>query len=274
MRLVVVGTGLMGGSFALAARARNLFEEILGVEPDPARGRRAVARGVVDGLVDTVPDDADAVLLAGPSHTVAGWVVRLADHPGVLFDLASVKEAVLDEVRALQGTLPGRFVPCHPITGSEKSGPDAADAALFQGSEVILTPGPETDPDSLARVAGWWQAVGARTLSMEPRCHDDILAVTSHLPHLLAFAYLQRVGDRHLAHAAGGFRDFTRIGAADADLWAPVFDLNRRALLTALDDLETDLAQLRGYIESGDQLGLKALIRAAAERRRRFSDDS
>ncbi len=266
----MIGTGLIGGSFALAARRQGLFEGVVGIEPDGERGRRAVALGVVDEVVAAVPDDAGAILLAGPSQTIAPWVIRLAGHAATVFDAGSVKAAVLDEVRAsCGGTLPPRFVPCHPLAGSEQSGPDAADAGLFREAEVILTPVPETDPAALLRVSDWWRAVGARTSTMTADQHDAVLAVTSHLPHLLAFAYLQQVNGEHLQHTAGGFRDFTRIGAADADMWAPIFRLNRKRLLAALDDLEQSLATVRALIENGDgdAAALAAFIRQAAARR-------
>jgi prephenate dehydrogenase len=269
MRLVVVGTGLMGGSFALAARQCGLFGEVLGIEPDPERARRAQELGLVDAVVETVPPDADAVLLASPSQTIAPWVVRLAEHPGIVFDTASVKAGVLAQIRAA-GPLPPRFVPCHPLAGGERSGPQAADEALYRGNAVVLTPEGETDAAAVEQVAGWWRRLGARVQIMEAQHHDEVLARTSHLPHLLAFAYLRCVSDADLAHAAGGFRDFSRIGAADADMWGPIFTLNRSAVLAALDDVEAQLHRVRDLLERGDEPALKVLITAAAERRRKF----
>lgn len=266
MRLAVVGTGLIGSSFALGARRAGLFESVVGVEPDTGRASRARALGVVDDTVDAVPADADGVLLAGPSHTIADWVTRLAGHRGILFDAGSVKVPVLAAARR-SGALPSRFVPCHPLAGSERSGPDAARADLFEGAEVIVTPVPETDRAALATVAGWWQALGARVTEMGAGDHDRVLAVTSHLPHLVAFAYLQQITGEHRPHTAGGFRDFTRIGAADADMWTPIFQLNRDAVLAALDDLERALGDVRDLLSTGDADGLAAFIRRAAERR-------
>jgi cyclohexadieny/prephenate dehydrogenase / 3-phosphoshikimate 1-carboxyvinyltransferase len=270
MRLVVVGTGLMGGSFALAARQCGLFAEVLGLEPNAERARRALELGLVNGVVDAVPADADAVLLAIPSNAIAGWVTSLADHAGIVFDLGSVKGAILAQIRAC-GPLPPRFVPCHPLAGSEKSGPQAADEALYRGNAVVLTPGAETDRGAVEQVAGWWRRLGAQVRFMAADRHDEVLALTSHLPHLLAFAYLRCVGDDALDHAAGGFRDFTRIGAADAEMWAPIFSLNRRALLAALDGAEAELARVRALLEAGSEPELKAFIATAAERRRKFS---
>jgi cyclohexadieny/prephenate dehydrogenase / 3-phosphoshikimate 1-carboxyvinyltransferase len=273
MRLVVIGTGLMGGSFALAARQCGLFTELLGVEPDAGRADRARRLGLVDAVVEAVPEDADAVLLASPSHTVAGWVALLRNHPGIVFDLASVKGGVLRQIRAA-GPLPPRFVPCHPLTGSEQSGPQAADEALYRDNPVVLTPEPETDPAAVERVAGWWCRLGAQVQYMSADRHDEVLARTSHLPHLLAFAYLHCVSDADLGHAAGGFRDFTRIGAADADMWSPIFTLNRRAVLAALDGVEAELARVRGLLEGGSEEQLREFLVTAAERRRKLPNGS
>ena len=129
MRLAVVGTGLIGSSFALGARRAGLFESVVGIEPDAGRAARAQALGIVDAVADDVPADADGVLLAGPSHTIADWVTRLADHAGIVFDAGSVKAPVLAAARR-SGVLPARFVPCHPLAGSERSGPEAARADL------------------------------------------------------------------------------------------------------------------------------------------------
>jgi cyclohexadieny/prephenate dehydrogenase / 3-phosphoshikimate 1-carboxyvinyltransferase len=270
MRLVIVGTGLMGGSFALAARECGLFAEIVGIEPDLQRAQSARRLGLVDDLVDSVPADADAVLLASPSQTIASWVARLAEHPAIVFDTGSVKGAVLTQVRAA-GPMPPRFVPCHPLAGSERSGPQAADGALFRNNTVVLTPEAETDADAVERVAGWWLRLGAQVRYMSPERHDEVLARTSHLPHLLAFAFLRAVSDEDLGYGAGGFRDFTRIGAADADMWVPIFTLNRRAVLAALDAMEVELAHARRLLEHAGEAELKAFIAAAGERRRKFS---
>ncbi|MEZ5557138.1 MAG: prephenate dehydrogenase/arogenate dehydrogenase family protein [Pseudomonadales bacterium] len=268
MQLVVIGTGLIGGSFALAARRHGLFDEFVGIEPDAQRGAEALALGVVDRLCDDVPRTADAVVIASPGETIGAWVARLAGHRAVVFDTGSVKAPVIAAVRAHCGALPPRFVPAHPIAGKERSGPAAADAELFEGQQVILTPAPETDPDACARVEAWWRALGSTVIRLDAAQHDTIYAVTSHLPHLLAFAYLQQVDGLHLQHAGGGFRDFSRIGAADPDMWAPIFELNRGALLAALERFETDLAELRRLIEAGDTAGIKSYLMRSRARRR------
>ncbi len=263
MKLAVVGTGLIGGSFALGARTRNLFQEFVGVDPLPSAGEQAVALGIVDEAVDDVPPDADAILLSGPSDTIADWVVRLADHQGIVFDVGSVKAAIIDAVRDRLGKLPERFVPCHPIAGRERSGPSAAHEDLFADRMVIQTPQPETSAQALEQVVFWWRSLGARTFTMEAASHDEIYGLTSHLPHLLAFAYLQRIERDHLQHAGGGFRDFSRIGGSDPDMWTAIFELNQSALLPAVDAFMADLERLRTALEQRDTDALREMLQAA-----------
>ncbi len=223
--------------------------------------------------MDEVPAASDAVLIAGPSDSVADWIVRLADHPGILFDAGSVKGAILDAIGAQLGGVPERFVPCHPIAGRELSGPGAANEDLFAERLVVQTPLAGTDPEALERVAYWWRSLGARVESMEPGLHDRVYALTSHLPHLIAFAYMQQIESSHLDHAGAGFRDFSRIGASDADMWTAIFGLNRDAVLAALAGFEADLARLRGAIEADDEAAVRAYIVKASERRRGYQGD-
>lgn len=267
MLLTVVGTGLIGGSFALGARTRNLFQRFVGVEPDAERADTAVRLGIVDEVVSTVPLESDAVLVAGPSDVVADWVVQLADHPGVIFDVGSVKGAIVRSIRERLGRVPARYVPCHPIAGKELSGPAAADEDLFADRLVIQTPGDDTDPSALEQVVYWWRSLGARVQSMDPKIHDEIYALTSHLPHLLAFAYLQRIEPLHLDHTGGGFRDFSRIGGSDPEMWSAIFGLNREALLQALGAFENDLAAIRDAIGRDDVAEIRRWITNARDRR-------
>lgn len=273
MLLTVVGTGLIGGSFALGARTRNLFQTFVGVDPDPDNAEAALKFGIVDEIADEVPAASDAVLIAGPSDSVAGWVTRLADHPGILFDAGSVKGAILNAISEQLGRVPERFVPCHPIAGREVSGPGAANEDLFAERLVVQTPVAGTDPEALEQVAYWWRSLGARVESMDPELHDRTYALTSHLPHLIAFAYMQQIEPSHLNHAGGGFRDFSRIGASDADMWSAIFGLNREAVLAALAGFEEDLARLRKAIEADDEAAVRAFIAKASERRRGYHGD-
>ncbi|MGE0624736.1 MAG: prephenate dehydrogenase [Pseudomonadales bacterium] len=266
--LTIVGIGLIGASFALAAR--SAFSRISVLDPRDDHVAYALANGVADARVAAVPDTADAVLLACPSDHIAPWVVELAEHPGTVFDTGSVKGAVLEEIEAELGTVPHNFVPAHPIAGLERSGPAAASADLFAGRLVILTPVAATDPARLQRVRTWWEQTGAVVEQMPPGLHDAIYARTSHLPHLIAFAYLLGIADADLTHTGGGFRDFSRIGGSDPDMWTAIFAKNRPALLAALDTFETHLEAFRQALETGDLDRCRALIAQARTRRERL----
>ena len=256
--LTVVGMGMIGASFALALRPR--FDRISILEPDDAHARHALASGQADARVTEVPAGADAVLLACPSDRIAGWIEHLAEHPGLVMDTGSVKGALVRDVLGSLGRLPVNWVPCHPIAGLERSGPTVADGGLFAGRTVILTPGSEVPPQRVAQAADYWQAAGAEIEQMDPAHHDEVYARTSHLPHLLAFAYLLGIDAADLGHTGGGFRDFSRIGGSDPVMWSGIFERNAPALLTALDAFEGHLAEFRRAIETGDVDRCRKLI--------------
>jgi prephenate dehydrogenase len=259
--LTIVGIGMIGGSFALASRAG--FERILGLDPDAEHAAFAEAQGIIDAAVDRVPPATDAILLSCPSDRIASWIIDLADHPATVFDTGSVKGAILSEVQASLGRIPDNFVATHPIAGLERSGPQAANGSLFVDRSVIVTPVESTDERRRADVARWWQATGARVEVMEPGEHDRVYARTSHLPHLLAFAYLLGIDEQDLLHCGGGFRDFSRIGASDPDMWSGIFARNQLPLLEALGAFEANLAEFRTALESGDIDTCRALISKA-----------
>ncbi|MCY3795662.1 MAG: prephenate dehydrogenase/arogenate dehydrogenase family protein [Gammaproteobacteria bacterium] len=266
MKLAVVGTGLIGASFAKAARHRGLSSEIVGLDAEAEHAAAALRLGLIDRVVDAVPRDAAAVLLAVPVDGIADWVRRLADHPGTLFDVGSVKAPIIDSLRARDSALPPRYVPCHPIAGSERSGPEAADGDLFAGRQTVLTPVPETDPAAIDQVRALWRGVGADAQLMSAADHDRIMAVTSHLPHLLAFAYLEQVEAGHLPHTGGGFDDFTRIGTAAPNLWTSILGLNRGPLTAALAAFKDSLDRFERALANDDREALEALIDAAGGR--------
>ena len=265
--LAIVGVGLIGGSIGKAAKERRLAERVVGVEPNADSAQWAAENGVLDAVVSQVPEDADLIALCVPSDLVAQWVIKLADHAAPMFDVGSVKEPIVKEIELTHST-PTQFVPCHPISGSEKSGPQAADGDLFDGCTVVLTPSVNTEPVAQQTCANFWEAMGASIVSMGPDEHDAALAVTSHLPHLLAFAFMGQVTDQHLPLTGGGFRDFTRIAAANPDLWWRIMQLNHGALSQALDDYADNLRDLSDAIASGDESRGLALIEAAAQKRR------
>lgn len=268
MKLAVVGVGLIGGSFALAARQAQLFTQIVAVDPNAAHAEQALALGLCDTVAARVPDDADAVLLAVPSSATASLLARLEHHSGLVFDVASVKGALLDQATLL----PARYVPCHPIAGSERSGPEAARADLFHEHLVVTTPTAASNADDVATVTGWWQALGATVQALDAHEHDRLFARTSHLPHLVAFAYMQLIAPEQLAYAAGGFRDFSRIAASDPDMWAPVLQMNRTAVLAELEQMQGALAELAEAVAAPDDRALRSLIQRAQLRRRAFDE--
>ncbi len=265
-----MGTGLIGASFAKAAAKHRLFSEIVGHDIDRRRAELAHRMGIIERVVGRVPDNAAAVLLAMPGGSVASWVCELADHPGVVFDVASVKQPIVEAVRGRLRHLPPRFVPSHPICGSDRSGPEAAQEDLFRDQTVALTPEPETDPLAVGAVRVMWHSLGARIRILSVVEHDRILALTSHLPHLLSFAYVNQIDPEMLTFAAGGFRDFTRIAASNAALWEQIFRLNKKPLLDALGAFRERIGELATAIESEDTGTVCDVLEAAAARRREF----
>ena len=264
--LAIVGVGLIGGSIGKAAKERGIAARIVGIEANTASAEWALANGLIDRVADVVPEQADLIALCVPSDLVSDWVVKLADHSAPIFDVGSVKGPIVEAIAARQ-PVPGQFLPCHPISGSEKSGPQAADATLFDGCTLVITPLEHTTAESQRTCTEFWQALGAFVVRMSPRDHDAALAATSHLPHLLAFAYMAQVSNEHLPLTGGGFRDFTRIAAANPELWWRIMRLNRGALSEALDDYSQNLAALVAALEQGDEATGLALIRAAARKR-------
>lgn len=264
--LAIVGVGLIGGSIGKAAKERGIVAHVVGIEANPASAEWALENGLIDSVASNVPDQADLIALCVPSDVVPEWVVALAGHPAPMFDVGSVKAPIVDAIAAMQA-VPAQFLPCHPISGSEKSGPQAADASLFDGCTVVITPLQQTATESQQTCTEFWQALGASVVCMSSQEHDAALAATSHLPHLLAFAFMGQVTDEHLPLTGGGFRDFTRIAAADPELWWRIMQLNRGALSEALDDYRQNLEALASAIQQGDTTNGLSLLRAAAAKR-------
>jgi prephenate dehydrogenase len=265
--LVVVGVGLIGGSLAAAARGKGIAQNIIGIEPNPDSAAFALEHGLVDEVVDKVPANADFIALCVPSDLVAEWVIKLADHAGTIIDVGSVKAPIVDAVLAAPPRI-RNFVPCHPISGSEKSGPAAANPQLFDGCAVVLTPLPEGDEEKLAVAQEFWQQLGTQVYVMPAADHDQALAVTSHLPHLLAFAFMQQVQDGHMPLTGGGFRDFTRIAGADEQLWWRILRLNKQPVLESAQQFIGDLQQLIEFIEQNDSEQGLARLRNATQKKR------
>jgi prephenate dehydrogenase len=263
--LAIVGVGLIGGSIGLAARRRGVAGRVVGVGRDPNALDRARARGVVDEISldpQTAAADADLMVFCTPVDLIARQVVAAGRscRPGALLtDAGSTKAAI---VRDVQGRLPPgvAFVGSHPLAGSEKQGADHASASLFEGRLVLVTPGADTDDTALSRILTFWQALGARVRVMAPEEHDRALALTSHLPHLVAAALAGVLPPELYELTAGGFRDTTRVAAGSPALWGAIFEANREALLAGLDRFDTQLRRFRQALADGDRAAVEALL--------------
>lgn len=277
-KLVVVGVGLIGGSFALALHAAGAVGQVAGVGRSRSNLEQALRLGVIDEIAADLPAalaGADLVLLAMPVGQTGRMLAQIEPHlaPGaVVTDAGSTKENVVAAARAHFSRRLAGFVPAHPIAGAESSGAGAARADLYQGRHVVLTPLPETDAAALAAVRAVWEACGARVSSMSPAEHDQVLGMVSHLPHLLAFALMELVArdpgrERMLHYAGSGFRDFTRIAGSSPEMWRDICLANRGALLGALDRYADQLDTLYAALESGDGAALEAIFAAASRAR-------
>lgn len=260
--LLLIGTGLIGCSFALATKAKGIFDRVCGMDRNEQALQLALRLGIVDAPAQSGADCA-AACVAVPVGSIAACVREAAAQVPLVFDVGSVKGPIVDAL----APAPANFVPCHPIAGSERAGPAAADPNLFQGHAVALTPVATTDAAAVATVRGYWQAVGARVVTESPASHDDRLALLSHLPHLVAFAFMEVAGGADsLQDAGGGFRDFTRIAAADADVWADILHSNAGRVRQYLDQL---VDALHGFTAEGDDAAaLRRRIAAAADVKR------
>jgi len=263
-RLTLIGCGLIGSSIARAVRANDLAVEIVANARSPASCARIAELGLAD-RVEADPAEAvrgaDCVVLCAPVGAYAGLAAAIAASlaPGaILTDVGSTKQSVIRDVgpHIPEGV---HFVPAHPLAGTEHSGPDAGFATLFEGRWCLLTPPAGTNPDAIARIDALWRRMGSMTTVMEPAHHDRVLAIVSHLPHLIAFTICGTADDladetrgQVLQFAASGFRDFTRIAASDPEMWRDVFLNNREALLEMLARFTEDAQAMARAVRWGD----------------------
>ena len=279
-RLAVIGVGLIGGSLARALRAAGEVEEIIGC----GRGRENLVRALQLGVVDHFTHDigeavsgADMIFLAVPLGAMESTFRAMRGHLAegvVITDGGSAKASVVEACRSGMGTLPARFVPGHPIAGTEKSGVEASIEELYVGRRVILTPTDQTAPDALERVTSMWRSCGAEVALMSISHHDEVLAATSHLPHMLAFGLVDTLArmeenDEIFRYAAGGFRDFTRIASSNPVMWRDICVANSQALGKVMARYSEEMRILAETIrrEDGDTL-LEIFSRAKAARDR------
>ncbi len=277
-QLGLLGCGLMGGSFALAMKKAGLVKRVVGYSKSPSTTDRARQLGVIDVEAPSAllaVAGADIVLLAVPvaaTESTLKAIKHLVTPRMLVMDVGSTKADVVQAARGALRDQFGSFVPAHPITGSESSGVEHAQADLYAGRQVILTPTERTLTDQLCKAEAVWSALGCRVRSMSPESHDAAFAAVSHLPHLLAFAMINSInaqpeGDVFLSLAGPGFRDFTRIAASDPKIWRDILLANRTELIAQSRHFTQALQQMEQAMQQGDGQALEDLITLASETR-------
>lgn len=277
-RLCIIGVGLIGGSLARALRECGEVGEVIGSGRNEDNLRAAVRLGVVDRYeIDPTRavTDADVVVVAVPLGAIAPIlraIVPYLSPETVVTDVGSAKGSVVADVEQIYGQIPPNFVPGHPIAGTEKSGVEASFSSLFKDRRVILTPLAETAATAHALIRKMWELTGAEVVDMGVRHHDEVLAATSHLPHMLAYTLvdtLARMDDRAeiFRYAAGGFRDFTRIASSDPRMWHDICVANRERLLEMIALFSADLERLASAIQADDRQTLLTLFQRAKRAR-------
>ncbi len=281
-RVAIIGLGLIGGSLAAAIRRNGLADVVVGADKRPEEPELGKELGIIDEIAVSVREaveGADLVVLAVPVKATRVVLEELRPWLGkdaILTDVCSTKTSFVDDVTAVFGSLPANVIPGHPIAGSEKSGIRAADPELFARHKVILTPAEAVAATDVSRLKKLWEGCGATVLTMSVAYHDEVLAATSHLPHLIAFSLVDTLAgeDENLdifRYAAGGFRDFTRIAASDPVMWHDIFLSNRDAVLRVIDHFSHDLDRLRTAIADQDSATLLQVFSRAKAAREHFS---
>lgn len=283
-RLAVIGVGLIGGSLALSLKSNGAVNEVIGYSRSENARQEALALGVIDKAADSIAEavaEADVVFVAVPMGAMAAVFADMSQHirsEAIITDGGSAKAQVVLAAREALGDNFKQFVPGHPIAGTEKSGPSAAFATLYEDHRVVLTPVSDTDPAATAKIKAMWQLTGAEVFEMNVEHHDTVLAATSHLPHVLAFNLVGMLAQRDdcdevLRYAAGGFRDFSRIASSDAVMWRDICLGNKQAILDLLDEYHQGINKIEQAIkeEDGEYL-IEVFARAKKARDTRFAD--
>lgn len=278
-RLALLGVGLIGGSLIRALKAENGVGHVVGYGRGEKNLQEALSLGVIDeiaGSVKAAVAEADMVVIAVPLGAVETVMREMKGHlkpDAVITDVGSVKWSVVkDAQQVFGGTVPPRFIPGHPIAGTEKSGAAASFAELYQGRRVILTPLDNRDEDALQKVTAMWSLAGAEVVEMGIQHHDEVLAATSHLPHLLAYGLVEALAKQE-AHreifrfAAGGFRDFSRIASSNPVMWRDISMANRKPLLDTLAMFRKELDQMETMIRNKEDDALLELFTRAKQAR-------
>lgn len=288
--VAIVGVGLIGGSIGLALRERGLAREVVGIgrgasrltDPNhvgPPRRTSSLDAALKLGAIDRATTDlaagvsqANIIIVATPVDKVVEHVVNVAaacPKDALITDAGSTKEAIVAAAdAAMQSHRAGpRFVGSHPIAGDHRAGPEHARADLFHGRTVVVTPTGHTRPAAITEVGGFWEGLGAKVTTMPPAEHDKALAMTSHLPHLVASALAAATPQDLLALTAGGWRDATRVAAGDPKLWLPIFASNRASVVAAMEKFEAYFTSMREMLEQTDDQRLLETLQAAATRK-------
>lgn len=280
-KLVVIGVGLIGGSFALALKKAGAVKRVVGV----GRTRKNLATALKLGVIDEIATDvaaalqgADLVLIGTPVGQMPAVMKTIAPHledKTVVTDGGSTKQDVIASARKHLGRHFARFVPAHPMAGTEHSGAAAAFAELYRGRKVILVPQRETSSRALSLVRNAWVACGADVVRLQAREHDEILAAVSHLPHVVAFALMgtlarRKDAQRVLGFSAGGLRDTVRIAGSSPEMWRDIFLANRKALLGAIDGYGVELERMRKALSAGNGDALQTMFERARDARERW----
>ncbi len=277
-RLGLIGCGLMGGSFALALKRAGLVRSVVGFSPSASTRQRALQLGVIDEAAASpavAATGADLVLVAVPVGAIESTLAAIAEQvtaSTLVMDVGSTKSDVVAAARRAMLAQLSSFVPAHPVAGKELSGIDHADAGLYAGRQVVLTPTEVTGDAQLVRARALWAALGCKVVTMTPQAHDAAFAAVSHLPHLVAFALMNAIGaqtrgDEFLALAGPGFRDFTRIAASEPSMWCDILLGNREQVLVQSQQLQRALQELERLIASADAQALRAQIANASAAR-------
>jgi len=283
-RLCIVGVGLIGGSLARALKKANAVNEVVGAGRNIEELKKAKALGVIDQYetdIQVAVTGCDMVVLAvplGAMQLVLEKIAPVLTKDMIITDVGSAKASVVTAAKNTFSNIPDTFVPGHPIAGTEKSGVEASFAELYENRRVILTPLETSSSAAVSKVCAMWQACGAEVIETSVKHHDEVLAATSHLPHMLAYSLVDTLAKMDAKNeifdfAAGGFRDFTRIASSDPDMWHDICLANREALVMMLNKFSGDLQLLSKAIESNDSGYIKETFKRAKKARDEFCEN-
>jgi len=280
-KVCIIGIGLIGGSLAKAIKKTHQFEIVFGYGRDEKRLEKAQKGNLIDQYsadIGEALDGANMVIIATPVGSYESILKEMKPHIAkdmVISDVGSTKVSVIEAVKAVFDGVLDNFIPAHPIAGKEKSGFEVSDANLFVNKKVIITPLENNNPESIKMLTKMWEGVGAEVDFMTPQSHDDLLGMTSHLPHMLAFSLVNYLVSQHpeaSVYAAGGFKDFSRIASGDAIMWRDICLHNRDAIIAHIKGYQESLNTLVDAIDSQNKEQLESLFRKAKNTRDSWID--